>query len=233
LVNADDGIYLNLYLDGAVNTQTPTGKNLTIKTQTTYHVTGNIKFLLEMERAEHFTIRLRIPAWSKETVIWVNGTQVSVNTERGYACLEQLWQPGTIIELRLDMRTQCLKPIPYGHQVLMNKVIWGANYMIPTYDEEDPLAKYHRALRRGPIVLAQENRLGYSVDDPVALLVNQDGYVDVQLPEKEIAPYPHMLEIEIPLTDGTYIHMTDYASAGKLWTQESKMAAWILTKQED
>jgi hypothetical protein len=233
LVNAENGIYLNLYLDGMVNTQTPAGRKLTVKTQTTYPVTGDIKFLLEMEQAERFAIRLRIPAWSKKTAIWVNGTQVSVNTERGYACLEQLWQPGTIIELRLDMRTQCLKPIPYGHQVLMNKVIWGANYMIPTYDEEDPLAKYHRALRRGPIVLAQENRLGYSVDDPVTLLVNRDGYVDAQLPEKEIAPYPHMIEVAVPLADGGFMHMTDYASAGKLWTEESKMAAWILVQQAD
>ena len=91
------------------------------------------------------------------------------------------------------------------------------------------MAKYHRALRRGPVILAQENRLGYSVDEPVELLVNDDGYVDARLAEKEIAPYPHMLEIEIPLTDGKYMHMTDYASAGKLWTEESKMAVWMLT----
>ena len=26
------------------------------------------------------------------------------------------------------------------------------------------------------------------------------------------------------------MHVTDYASAGKLWTEESKMAAWMLTK---
>ena len=103
----------------------------------------------------------------------------------------------------------------------------------PTYDEEDPLAKYHRALRRGPIVLAQENRLGYSVDDPVALAVSEDGYVDVRFPEKELAPYPHMLEVAVPLADGKRMHMTDYASAGKLWTQESKMAAWILVQQAD
>ncbi|MBQ8579927.1 MAG: glycoside hydrolase family 127 protein [Oscillospiraceae bacterium] len=233
LINADDGLYLNLYLDGAVQTQTPAGKRLTVKTQTTYPVSGAVAFLLEMEQAERFVIRVRIPAWSKDTQLLVNGTPAEDKCEKGYLCLEQLWLPGTQIELRLDMRTQCLKPTPYGHQVLMNKVIWGANYMIPTYDEEDPLAKYHRALRRGPIVLAQENRLGYSVDDPVALAVSEDGYVDVQFPEKELAPYPHILEVAVPLADGSFMHMTDYASAGKLWTQESKMAAWILVQQAD
>ena len=112
----------------------------------------------------------------------------------------------------------------------MNKVIWGANYMRPTYDIEDPIAHRHIALRRGPVMLAQENRLGYSVDDPVEIAVNDDGYVDVTFPETEKAPYPHILEVEVPLTDGTKMTVTDYSSAGKLWTEESKMAVWFLTK---
>ena len=57
--------------------------------------------------------------------------------------------------------------------------------------------------------------------------------MDVQLPEKEIAPYPHMIEVAVPLADGGFMHMTDYASAGKLWTEESKMAAWILVQQDN
>ena len=72
------------------------------------------------------------------------------------------------------MRTEAIHPISYGHEILMNKVIWGANYMIPTYDEEDPTAKNHIALRRGPVVLAQENRLGYDVDTPVSITLNNE-----------------------------------------------------------
>ena len=101
--------------------------------------------------------------------------------------------------------------------------------MVPVYDKEDPIAHKHIALRRGPVVLAQENRLGYSVDEPVDILVNEDGYVDVSFPEEEIAPYPHILELRVPLKDGSRMAVTDYASAGKLWTEESKMAAWMLT----
>ena len=78
-------------------------------------------------------------------------------------------------------------------------------------------------------MLAQENRLGYSVDDPVDICVGDDGCVDVTFPETEKAPYPHILEVEVPLKDGSRMTVTDYASAGKLWTEESKMAAWMLT----
>ena len=135
-----------------------------------------------------------------------------------------------MIELELDMRTEAIYPIPYGHEIIMNKVVWKINYMVPTYDEEDPIAKNHIALRRGPVILAQENRLGYSVDDPIRVVVGEDGYVDVTVPEQEIAPYEHILEMEVPLADGRKMHVTDYASAGKLWTEESKMAAWMLTE---
>ena len=181
-----------------------------------------------MEVSETFEVRVRIPAWSKKTSLIVNGESVTVNT--GYIRLDREWTAGDVIELKLDMRTEYVRPIPYGHQVLMNHDILGANYMIPTYDEEDPIAKNHCALRRGPITLAQENRLGYSVDEPVEILVGEDGYVDVTFPEKEIAPYQNILELEVPLADGSRMHVTDYASAGKLWTKESKMAAWMLIK---
>lgn len=124
---------------------------------------------LEAEQPEQFEMCIRIPAWSKETFLSVNGERVEVST--GYVCMNRVWACGDTIELTLDMRTECIKPIPYGHQVLMNHVVWGANYVTPQYDEEDPIAKNHLALRRGSIVLAQENRLGYCIDEPVDILV--------------------------------------------------------------
>ena len=54
--------------------------------------------------------------------------------------------------------------------------------------------------------------------------------MDAKFPEQELAPYRHILELEIPLTNGETMHVTDYASAGKLWTEENKMAAWILVQ---
>jgi hypothetical protein len=111
----------------------------------------------------------------------------------------------------------------------MNEVIWGANYMIPTFDREDPIAHKHIALRRGPIMLAAENRLGYSVDRAVDIAVTPDGYVNVE-PVCGKAPYDAVVECLVPLTNGKKILLTDYSSAGKTWSEESKMAVWILTK---
>lgn len=238
LINKGNGIILNLYMDGNMQTTTPTGNQLMIRTETSYPVSGKIKISLAMDKPEHFEVQIRIPLWSQKTNLTVNGTcleldQAALSVNKGYVCLDRLWNTNDTIVLDLDMRTVYIKPISYGHQILMNQVIWGANYIVPTYDEEDPIAKNHCALRRGPVVLAQENRLGYSVDEPVDILVREDGYVDAAFPEMEIAPYEHILELEIPLANGEKMHVTDYASAGKLWTQESKMAAWMLITEPD
>ena len=98
--------------------------------------------------------------------------------------------------------------------------------MVSTYDEQDTKAADHVALIRGPIVLAEENRLGYNVDEPVDIKVNGD-FVDAIIPVEDTAPYEHIVEVKVPLNNGGYIALTDYASAGKLWNEESKMAAWI------
>lgn len=226
----EKAVSLNLFVDGVMKVSTPSGNPLILKVDTTYPVSGRVKVEVEPEQAEKFNFKIRIPAWSKRTGLAVNGELVEVT--EGYVSLYKEWASGDKLELLLDMRTEAIRPIPYGSQILMNHVIWGANMMIPTYDEEDPMAKYHLALRRGPIVLAQENRLGYRVEEPVDILVREDGYVDVTFPEKPIAPYENILELEVPLRDGSKMHVTDYASAGKLYNEESKMAAWMLTKSD-
>ena len=119
--------------------------------------------------------------------------------------------------------------LAFDDDILMNKLIWTYDYTVPNFDREDPLAKHHIALRRGPIMLAQENRLGYSVVDPIEVKINTDGHVDTILCANK-SPYPCIVEALIPLADGTQMLVTDFASAGKKWNDESKMAVWMLTK---
>ena len=228
LMERNEEIYLNLFIDGSIQKTLPSGNKLNVRIQTAYPVSGYVKVLIGLDTPEQFALRVRIPSWSEKTDFLVNGERQ--NAKPGYVYMERLWSTGDVIEFTLDMRTRCLKPIPYGSQVLMNHVVWEENFTIPSYDQEDPIAKNHRALCRGPIVLAQDNRLGYSVDEAVNLLVQDDDYVNVEFPQTEIAPYEKMLEVTVPLASGERIHMTDYASAGKLWNEASKMAAWILVK---
>ncbi|MBE5039266.1 beta-L-arabinofuranosidase domain-containing protein [Ructibacterium gallinarum] len=228
LLRNEKGFAISLFIDGTVRTKTPEGQQIVFETQTTYPKSGNIQIRLHMEREEQLEILVRNPGWSNETFFAVNG--LPIETKKGYLSSRRIWHDGDVLEITFDMRTQAVFPVPYGNQVLMNKVIWGKNYMVPTYDEEDPLAHRHVALRRGPIMLAQENRLGYSVDDPVDIKIDEDGFIQTLEPVSQKAPYPDIIEAEIPLKDGGHLLVTDYASAGKLWNEESKMAVWMLTK---
>ena len=227
MLKKSDGLVLNMFINGSVDTTTPDGNNITLKTQTEYPKCGNVKIEVCVDVPEQFEILIRNPYWSKTTKVAVNG--VEKEATEGYISLDKHWINGDVIELELDMRTEAILPIPYGSQVLMNKVIWGKNYMVSTYDEEDPIAYKHVALRRGPVMLAQENRLGYSVDDAIEIKISDDGYVDAELTDKD-APYSCFVKAEVVLGDGSRMMVTDYASAGKLWNEESKMAVWMLIK---
>ena len=226
LLATEKGFAMNLYIDGKVTAKTPQGEEIVFETETKYPVDGEVLIKVKAEKDEKFELLLRNPSWSKETKIALNGEEIEVNN--GYVSIEKVFADGDEIKLSFDMRTEAIYPIPYGELVLMNKVIWGKNYVIPTYDKEDEIAKNHIALRRGPVMLSQDNRLGYSVDEPVSVKV-ENGYVDVKLTDENI-PYDHIIGALVPLTDGSFMKVTDYSSAGKTWTEESKMAVWFLTK---
>lgn len=199
VLSSKNGLVINLYNNGQVFTRTQSGNKVTIDMQTEYPVNGDIKIKIKPQYEEEFEILLRNPSWSKTTSLFVNGVNNSIND--GYICIKRVWKKNDVIELSLDMRTEAIYPESGGE-----------NYI---------------ALRRGPLVLAQENRLGYNVDEPVSIDVNDDGYVDVEFPAEDIAPYKHIIEVCVPLVNGGKMTVTDYSSAGKLWTEESKMAAWM------
>ncbi len=227
LLTAADGFAMNLYLPGTVKSLTPGGQSVRFLTETAYPCEGTVRITLSLERPEQMTLRFRNPAWSRATVATLGEDAIPVTD--GYITLSRLWQDGDTVTLQLDMRTEVIRPIPYGTDILMNHVIWDQHYVVPQFDREDPLAHRHVALRRGPLMLAQDSRLGYSVDEPIEIDI--DGVPDhAVISSKPVAPYPNLLEMEIPLKDGGTMHLTDYASAGKLWSNESRMAVWMSVK---
>jgi len=237
LTKTSKGIAMNLFLPGTYETETPSGKKLIIKVETEYPRKGLVKITMTPEEPESFTFLIRDPAWSQNTKFSLGNRPEDALQEmpkafesNGYLEITQLWDAGDAITLSFDMRVFSYRPIAYGHEILMNEVVWSQDVVIPVYDEEDPMAKNHIAFERGPIVFAQDNRLGYSVDDAVSFDCNEDGTINAQLLENDAVPYESLTAISVPLKDGSKMMLTDYASAGKTWDIDSKMAAWMLTK---
>lgn len=222
----EKGIVINLFEKGDLTAQLPNGKQVNISINTDYPKDKTVSVTVNSNGS--FEILIRNPYWSENTQILLNGKNLETNN--GYVSINREWTVGDKIEIEFDMRTKAIYPIPYGSQVLMNRVVWGANYMVPTFDKEDPKAKNHIALQRGPLMLAQENRLGYSVDDPVSIKVDKDGFVDTEISQNKTAPYGCIIEAKVPTKNGADFTVTDYASAGKLYNKQSKMAVWMFNE---
>lgn len=82
-------------------------------------------------------------------VLGQNQEALSVTRKRGYILLEGVWQGSHEIVVELDMRTEAVRPIPYGHDILMTRIVWEENYVVSVYDEETLEAKERVCLRRG------------------------------------------------------------------------------------
>lgn len=77
-------------------TVTQTG-NFPVSDTTTLTVTGNV--------SGSWTMRIRIPSWTSNATISVNGTQQSISTSPGtYASLTRDWASGDVVTVRLPMR---------------------------------------------------------------------------------------------------------------------------------
>jgi len=220
------GIVINLFEKGIVNAELPNGKDINLNIESDYPKSEKVCITVKTSEGDPLEILIRNPYWSEDTKASLNGQLIE--TTKGYISINRKWNNGDLIEIEFDMRTKAIYPTPYGSQVLMNKVVWGANYMVPTFDKEDPIAKNHIALMRGPLMLAQDNRLGYSVDIAINVKV-EDGYVNIENNDKTV-PYESIFEAKVPTVNGESFTVTDYASAGKLYNSKSKMAVWMLTE---
>lgn len=204
-MKADDGAAVNLYLPGESEFDVD-GTSVTLETETNYPVDGNVKITVIPESTCKFALYVRIPAWSKENTLKVNGEDVS--TECGtYARIERVWNAGDTVEISLDMHIKIIRAC-----------------------EIDPNANAesicHAALQRGPVMLARDSQFGENICEAVELIDN-DGYAETEVLEN--VPFKSEQAYKIKTADGA-ISVTDYASCGKNWDENMPVTVWITTK---
>jgi len=70
---------------------------------------GQVTILVNESPATAWGLKLRVPAWSKRTLLSVNGQlQEDVITEKGYLLLTRVWQPGDQVSLTFEMTPQLI-----------------------------------------------------------------------------------------------------------------------------
>lgn len=202
-----EGTYINFYMPGTIATLTPQGQEFVLATKTAYPLDGQIDITLSLRQSEIFTIGLRIPVWSKTSHVYVNDKElVCANGE--YLIINCEWKSDDVIRVVLDMRVAAILPEAFG-----------------VSSEDAPYA----ALHRGPIVLARDERLGMAVEQAVNLRKDENGFVCAE--PSAASPFDSMIALDVCQQNGTAFPVVDYASAGKTWTEESRMCAWMKVKE--
>ena len=219
------GVTVNLYIPGSIETKTPADRAITLKTATDYPADGKVKITLGLSEKESFTLSLRVPEWSRETEISVNGERVTA--ARGYTDITREWKNGDVIELSLDMRARVIMPIPFPSEIVMPDIKCKQAYRLPHLTAESDAARYQIAMERGPLVLARDARLGGDVREAVDIDYDANGYV--KLTASDTADFDKQIEFSVPTKDGGAFKVIDYASAGKTWDERSLYGCWLPT----
>jgi uncharacterized protein len=208
VMTSAEGPVVNLYAPSRFSGRLADGSEVKIVQETDYPIGDRAALTITPAKPCRFSLRLRVPAWSRKTEIRVNGEPVACRPG-DYACLTRDWKLGDRVTLTFDMR---------GREAAAPS---GASQM---------------AVMRGPIVLALDNRFAHpkDVDAAVRLVADADGYVRLtptaNKPDEvlqayevpfEIRPWHFFKHRQITLT------MCDYASAGNRWSEDNLFRVWL------
>ena len=199
-------VYMNLYTDLSASFDLPSKNKITLEQKTSYPEGDKIQFTINPDKSEEFTISLRIPAWSTQNSLLVNGKKVDkVITPGTYAKITRQWKRGDQIELQLDLRGRLVKLNGYS------------------------------ALLRGPIALARYSMFDDGFVDEAVMIQNKNNIVDLQISEVKPEgvwlsfTVPIKLGTGIPATSNplTKVHFCDFGSAGNTWDDKTRYKVWL------
>ncbi len=196
------GPVVNFYMPCKATLKLPSGgATIALEMATDYPRSDEVTLVVRTGSSVVFDLQLRIPLWSVNTEVIVNGEAIAA-TPGSYLHIERTWISGDEVRLKLDLRCKLEVP-PTG---------------CPKSGED------FRALKRGPIVLAQDARLGHDLDGSLDLKADKDGYVELDTEEVTI---PARMQFSVPLLGGGRFSVIDFASAGNTWDETSRYRTWF------
>lgn len=194
---------INLYIPST--TQVEMGGNLiTVIQETQYPRQDYVNIIVRPKHEQALTLALRIPAWSKHSVVEVNGEPIQGVKSGSYQLINRVWKAGDCVTLRVDMvaRLQQLN--------------------------------HTQAIERGPIVLARDTRFHDGYIDENCIIPTHDGnVVDIEPMDapkgiwmafrlKMLRGAYSESESEKEVTC-----FCDFASAGNTWDKKERYRVWI------
>lgn len=105
LATPDNGAAAVLFNACEAQMKVADGKEIVIKEMTDYPFDTQISFTVEMnEETVKFPFYIRIPSWTRNVSLKINGKATAVNTESGnYLCIHREWKNGDKVEVNYPM----------------------------------------------------------------------------------------------------------------------------------
>jgi uncharacterized protein len=191
LMRAPDGLVVNYYGPGTFQTRLADDTPVVLTAETDYPVEGHVALTVRPAAARKFTLKLRVPAWSRETRVRVNAESFPNPRPGHYLDLDRLWQPGDRVDLEFDFG---LRAVPGDRECTGQASLYRGPLLL-AYDQKwsglDEGELPGLDLRR----LSEARRMKH---DP-----GSEGEVS--------APW---LRVELPTGGNSVLRLCDFASAG-------------------
>jgi Uncharacterized protein conserved in bacteria len=205
VMGAQNEVFINLYGQNKSVISVNQKNNISIDQISEYPVTDRIEININPEKSESFTIAFRIPEWSVNTVMTINGTVVTGITAGTYKKITRIWNKADKVLMTMDLT---------GRLVTLNG---------------------YQAIIRGPIVLARDTRFGDGFVYESAVVKEENGKVDLIPSMKKpaniwmsfTAPLVLGTDLEGDFRNPLQINFCDFASAGNTWGEDSRYRVWI------
>jgi DUF1680 family protein len=100
-----DGIYVHLYDNAELNWHLESGTPIRISQQTRFPWSGDVRLTVAPAHDEEFTTYVRIPSWSRETSVRVNGEAIHGASPGQYLAIRRRWPAReSVVEISFAMR---------------------------------------------------------------------------------------------------------------------------------
>ncbi len=104
-----DGVVMNLYDAGTAKLTLRNGKSVALTTETIYPSDSKILITVDTNSAVSFDIKLRIPAWCRNSTVKVNDKAVEAKIGGdGYAAIKRQWTKGDKVELNFKLEPRVI-----------------------------------------------------------------------------------------------------------------------------
>ena len=195
VLGGTNGLYLNYYGPGKTEATLEDGSIWSFAQTTDYPRGGGVEIEVRPQQARALPLFLRIPEWSRETKVAVNGAPVEKVTPRTYLKIERTWKPGDKVVLQLDLSLRALRG---DHHV-----------------------QFNTSLLRGPVLLTFDQK--HNAMDPADLpeLDLASLALDPLPPEDPIMkdrPLGPIVAFAVRAVDGKRVVLCDFGSAGAYGT---------------